>query len=54
MKKKLESSGGLNDNDPLRLLCLNDWSAGGGTVWERLGGVTFFGGGVPLGTGYEV
>lgn len=30
--------GCLNENGPLKLLCLNTWSLGGGTVWEGSGG----------------
>ena len=29
--------GGLNVNDPHRLICLNAWSSVGGTVQEGLG-----------------
>ena len=32
--------GGLNENAPHRLICLNTWSLIGGTICERLGGVS--------------
>lgn len=31
--------GGLDENAPHRLRCLNAWSPVGGTVWVSLGGV---------------
>ena len=31
--------GGLNDNGPYRLICLNAWFPVGGTILEGLGGV---------------
>jgi hypothetical protein len=31
--------GGLNENDPHRLMHLNGWSLFDGTIWEGLGGV---------------
>ena len=47
-RRKLHSSiypiktciGGLCENVPHRLVCLNTWSSVGITVWEGLGGVT--------------
>ena len=31
--------GGLNENGPCRIICLNIWSSVGGTVWEEVVGV---------------
>ena len=46
--------GGLNENGPHWLICLSAWSLAGGTVWEGLGGVVLFGGGVSLELAFEV
>lgn len=31
--------GGLNENVPKRLKCMNAWVPGDGPIWEKLGGV---------------
>lgn len=46
--------GGLNEIAPYILVYLNGWPPVSRTVWERLGGGAFIGGGVSLGLDFEV
>lgn len=51
---KLPSCGGLNENGPQNLLCLNTCSSVSETVWEGLRRCGLVGEGVLLGVGFEV